>query len=200
MRKFLLSNSALHGVISKPMTMTRAALSCRSLLSDRRGVVAIEFAVLAPIMLMIFFGMVEVTAAVNVDRRLAITANALNQIVNASPAVTDADLDNDLAGLPVMLQPYDASTATASVTEFFIDPATSAATVQWTRGDNAPGLDDFSGAGLSPGYYVMTKATYLYIPWVTSFFVPESGIPFTEIAIRPTRAGCIGYNGAGCPQ
>jgi Flp pilus assembly protein TadG len=203
MRKFLLSNSAWRGEISKPMTIASRALRARvrawrSLLKDRSGVSAVEFAIIAPVMIVLFFGFVETTVGVAIDRKLGIAAAEITQIVNAKFLEMDADLDDALAGLAVMLQPYDASTATATVSEISIDPVTGAATVAWSRGPDAPDVSKFP-AGFPSGFYIMTEAHYLYVPWATAFFVPESGIPLTEIAISPTRNQCVIYNGAACP-
>lgn len=199
MRKIRLSNWGLRGVILKPMTMCRRWMRrCRALLKNTDGVSAIEFALIAPLMIVFFFGFVETTVGVAIDRKLGIAAAEITQIVNAKFLEMDADLDDVLAGLAVMLQPYDASTATATVSEISIDPVTGAATVAWSRGPDAPDVSKFP-AGLSGGNYIMTEAHYLYVPWATAFFVPESGVPLTEIAISPTRNQCVIHNGAACP-
>ena len=52
---------------------------------DRRGVSAVEFALIAPIMIGLYFGCVEVSDAVAVDRKVSLTAAAL---ANLSAQVT----------------------------------------------------------------------------------------------------------------
>ena len=49
----------------------RARLSALDLIGDRRGLAAIEFAMLVPIMLVMFFGTVELSSGVAVDRKVS---------------------------------------------------------------------------------------------------------------------------------
>ena len=68
-----------------------AAFALR-LLDDRRGVAAIEFAMIVPIMLVLFFGTVEFSSGVAVDRKVSLMARTLSDLTSQSTAVADVDL------------------------------------------------------------------------------------------------------------
>ena len=57
--------------------MLRSALD---MFRDRRGVAAIEFAFIVPLMLVMFFGVVEFSSGVAVDRKVTLVALSLIHI------------------------------------------------------------------------------------------------------------------------
>ena len=57
-------------------TWRRAKHFALRLVDDRRGVAAIEFAMIVPIMLVMFFGTVEFSSGVAVDRKVSLVARA----------------------------------------------------------------------------------------------------------------------------
>ena len=59
--------------------MRRRALE---LLGDKRGVAAVEFAVIVPVMLVLFFGMVEFSSGVAVDRKVTLMARTLSDLTS----------------------------------------------------------------------------------------------------------------------
>src|ERR1700751_5655659 len=93
--------------ISKRMWL-RARYSAVSLLKDRRGIAATEFAIVVPIMLVMFFGTVEFSSAVAVDRKVTLVAQTLSDLT--------------------------APSTKATITELYVDPATLQARVQWSKG------------------------------------------------------------------
>ena len=64
----------------KTMSMSALWLRMRGsvarMLDDRSGIVATEFAVIVPIMLVMFFGTVEISSGVSVDRKIKLVARA----------------------------------------------------------------------------------------------------------------------------
>src|SRR4030088_2476740 len=63
----------------------RARLSVASLLHDQAGIAATEFAVIVPIMLVMFFGTVEFSSGVAVDRKVTLIARTLSDLTSQSP-------------------------------------------------------------------------------------------------------------------
>src|SRR6185437_3968415 len=72
----------------------RARLSALDLIGDRRGLAAIEFAMLVPIMLVMFFGTVELSSGVAVDRKVTLVARTLSDLTSQSDRVDDGVLTN----------------------------------------------------------------------------------------------------------
>ena len=65
---------------------------------DRSGIAAIEFAVIVPLMLVMFFGMVEFSSGVAVDRKVTLMARTLSDLTSQSTSVNDTDLTELLRG------------------------------------------------------------------------------------------------------
>ena len=61
---------------------------------DRRANVAIEFAFIVPLMLTMFFGMVEFSSGIAVNRKVTLAARNMSDLVSQSSTVTDTDLAN----------------------------------------------------------------------------------------------------------
>ncbi len=76
----------------------------------RSGVAAIEFALILPIMVVMFFGMLEASDLFTVNRRLANATNSLVDLVAHEPTVTNAQLDDMIVGVTRILEPTDTST------------------------------------------------------------------------------------------
>ena len=55
----------------------RATHFARRLVNDRRGVAAIEFAMIVPIMLVLFFGTVEFSSGIAAERKVSLMARTL---------------------------------------------------------------------------------------------------------------------------
>jgi Flp pilus assembly protein TadG len=60
----------------------------RRLLRDKRGISAVEFAMLLPLMVTLYLGGVEVSQAVAVDRKVTLVARSLGDLVAQATNVT----------------------------------------------------------------------------------------------------------------
>src|SRR5450432_4665035 len=87
----------------------RVRLSLRNLASDCSGIAATEFAVIVPIMLVMFFGTVEFSSGVAVDRKVTMVARTLSDLTSQSTSVADTDLTNFGQTAKAILTPYQAS-------------------------------------------------------------------------------------------
>jgi len=58
----------------------RARGSSANLLADRSGIAATEFAVIVPVMLLMFFGLVEFSSGVAADRKVTLVARTLSDL------------------------------------------------------------------------------------------------------------------------
>src|SRR5437868_8421879 len=91
---------------------------------DCRGVAATEFVMIVPLLLTMFFGMVEFSSGVAVDRKVTLVARTLSDLTSQSMTVTDTDLSNFFAASVGILAPYSASPTQSTLTELYIDPTT----------------------------------------------------------------------------
>jgi Flp pilus assembly protein TadG len=76
---------------------------------DKSGVAAIEFAMIVPIMVMLFFGTVEFSQALTVDRRVAQIASTMADLVAQYDTLTYTQVDNIHTVAKSLVMPYPES-------------------------------------------------------------------------------------------
>src|SRR3954454_5737314 len=107
-----------------------ARSSVRDFVADTRGLAATEFAVIVPLMLVMFFGTVEFSSAVAIDRKVTLMARTLSDLTSQSTSVGDTDMTNFFAASTGVLTPYDATPVSSTISELYVDPSTLQAHVQ----------------------------------------------------------------------
>ena len=87
----------------------RAGRSARKFRDDVHGVAAIEMAFIFPVMLIIYFGLVDVTNLLSANRRVTLTSSTIADLVTqASGTVTSADLDGFFNAAAPIMDPFSA--------------------------------------------------------------------------------------------
>jgi Flp pilus assembly protein TadG len=99
---------------------------------DDGGVAVVEFALILPILLVLWIGGVEVTSALSVDRRLNNLASSIGDLVSRSKSVTYSEVDNIFNIAPGAMYPYSNTGLSMRITAVKMD-ANGAATVAWSR-------------------------------------------------------------------
>jgi Flp pilus assembly protein TadG len=100
--------------------------------SHEGGIAAVEFAMILPILLVLWIGGVEVTGALSLDRRLNNLASAMGDLVARDKKLTYADIDDIFELADAALYPYDATGIALRITAVDMDEG-GVATVGWTR-------------------------------------------------------------------
>jgi len=190
----------------KTMSMSPIWLRLRraaaDMLADRRGIAATEFAVIVPIMLVMFFGTVEFSSGVAVDRKVTLMARTLSDLTSQSTSVTDSDLTNFFAASAGIMTPYSATPTQSTITELYVDPKTLAARVQWSRGNSAraAGTTVTIPTALKVGgtYLIFSEVNYKYVPAVGYVLAP-AGINLSDVSYtRPRQSSCVMYKTTAC--
>lgn len=102
------------------------------LLRRESGMAAVEFALILPILVVLWLGGVELTGALSVDRRLNNLASAVGDLVARDKEITHAEVDDIFALSEAALFPYSDTGIAMRVTAINIDEDENA-TVAWTR-------------------------------------------------------------------
>jgi Flp pilus assembly protein TadG len=196
--------------------LRRARLSAMSLPRDDRGNAAVEFAIIVPLMLVMFFGTVELTSAVAVNRKVSMVTQQLADLASRYTSVTDVDITNFFTISDAMLTPYSKTPLNATITEIYIDPSTGVARAQWSKGD-APRLpvgstvpvpanliarDSVTNAIIPNQYLIFTETNYLYKPAV-GYVMGAAGVTLSDKTyMRPRMASCVLYGtvSGNCPK
>ncbi|GAB1718004.1 MAG: TadE-like protein [Nitrobacter sp.] len=186
-------------------TYRRLRHAASELRSDARGLAATEFAMIVPLMLVMFLGTVEVSTGVAIDRKVTLVARTLSDLTSQSKAVGDTDIANFFAASYGIMWPYPSAPVRATISELYIDPATSVARVQWSKGtaprdpgtpvDIPSGLigKDSSEKTLPGQYLIFSEVSYLYQPGI-GYVVSKAGVTLSDTTYtRPRQSTCVIY-------
>ncbi len=99
--------------------------------SGERGTIAIEAAIILPLLVMILLGMVEFSQALTVKRRVQSVASTTADLVAQSETVTTAQL-NDIASIGSQLMLPFSSTGIALTITSVAEDSNNNITVQWS--------------------------------------------------------------------
>jgi Flp pilus assembly protein TadG len=185
--------------------------SARDLARDRSAIAATEFAVIVPIMLVMFFGTVEFSSAVAVDRKVTLVARTLSDLTSqALNSVTDNYLQNVFTASIAITTPYSATPTKARISEIYVD-STKVAKIQWSKAatissaatqatlatstHNAGDIVTIPTALQVPQtYLIFSEVSYLYTPTV-GYVMGSAGVTLSDVAYtRPRQNTCITYN------
>jgi len=86
-----------------------------------RGAAAVEFGMIAPILILFHFGSVEFVQAWEAHRRVAHVAAALADLTAQKRAVTQAELDDILKAGELMIAPFPSDQLSVRVSSFVAD-------------------------------------------------------------------------------
>lgn len=111
---------------------------------DKRGVAAVEFALILPIMLLLYIGTSELTYGLMANRKMTLASRALSDLtaqISTSSGVTDAELDSIFVAATSIMSPFSTTPLkmTISSIEFVPNSATPpvyTARVKWTAISN----------------------------------------------------------------
>jgi Flp pilus assembly protein TadG len=194
----------------------KISLRARALFDDCRGIAAVEFAVIVPVMLLMFFGVVEFSSGVAVDRKVTMVARTLSDLVSQSTNVLDTDLTNAGQAAKAIMTPYPPAPLKSSITELYVDPATKVARVQWSKtlsidssgnvtfGTSAHHQSDVviipTDLQVGGTYLIWSEASYVYVPAVGYVMAP-TGVTLKDFTYtRPRQSNCVTYPAPGnCP-
>lgn len=104
------------------------------LCSNRRGVAAVEFAFIAPVLLAMYFVTMEVSQAIETSKKVSRIGSMVADLVTQQQTVVKADLEAIMKIGESTLQPYNRSTPKIIITAIQItDETTPQVKVVWSR-------------------------------------------------------------------
>jgi Flp pilus assembly protein TadG len=110
--------------------ISRLAGGFARLIPDRRGVAAVEFALIAPLLLSMYFVTVEVALGIEANRKVGRVASMVADLITQNSEVTPAQLDAIMKIGESIMQPYSRSAPTIVVTA--IEITDSEVKVDWS--------------------------------------------------------------------
>lgn len=136
---------------------------------DRGAVSAVEFALILPIMITLYFGCVELSDGIIADRKVTSMTSAIGDLVAQAATIEDAEMANIFEAASSIMAPYSADPIKLVVTHVTVDED-GKGIVDWSDGYNKTGyspgsiLDIPEGLAAEDTTLVVAEGEYLYTP------------------------------------
>lgn len=168
----------------------------------REGAAVVEFALIMPLLLLLYLGTVEGGRLISYDRRLTTVASSLGDLVaRHESAITQAELDDYFTAAEAVISPLAAVGLKQVVTNILVDNVGDA-TVVWSRPHNggtahavgaAYDLPDAFGAIAHNRNVIISEAEIIYTPITTFVFEPDMRLT-KEFHFLPRFGASISIN------
>ena len=163
----------------------------RGIRYNENGVSAVEFALIAPLLILIYLGAVELSLLMRVDRRVTSTSASLGDLTARLATVTDEDMEEMFAAAEIMMQPYNAVNARMRITSI-VDDGDGNPKVEWsdayllTPYSNGDSVTVPDGIIPSPGSIILSEVEYDYTSDLGGFIDTSKTIK-DKFYLRPRR-------------
>lgn len=180
----------------------------RRLWRDGRGSAAIEFAYMAPLLVLLLLGTIETGRAINMDRHFAMANSAMGDLVAREDSLGDSssqattNLNSMMDAIQHMMQPYDTSSLKLGVFQVRASPDDADDTrVEWSYSHNGMSVpskcDTYalpSGLIDKGGSVIVVESSYVFHPLFADFVPGISGdMTWTEKSMHSPRNSCVDY-------
>jgi Flp pilus assembly protein TadG len=133
-------------------------ISLRRLARDKRGVSAVEFALVSPLMIGLYLGCVEISDGVASDRKVTLVAATVANLVAQSTALSATDMSNIFDASTAIMAPYSTTAIKITVSCLAMD-ANKNVSVKWSETRNGSKL---SGAVSIPSDLKLANSQLVY--------------------------------------
>jgi Flp pilus assembly protein TadG len=154
----------------------RAGRLLRRLIGDRTGVAAVEFALLLPIMIMLYIGGLEFSDGFTIKRKVTNTTSALGDLITRTEEISKSEMTDILEAASAVIAPYEVGNLKIKVSGVTID-SKSVATVDWSEAQNDTPLAKDTKMTLPDG--VTIPDSFLVVVEVHYNFDPAIGYAIT---------------------
>jgi Flp pilus assembly protein TadG len=173
--------------ILKGKLVHRARLAFRRWRADKRGVAAIEFAMIVPIMFVMFIGAVELSQAITVDRRVTQVASSTADLVaRAEKQISQDEIKDIMKVGGYIFEPYSQTPVQIVLRNVMSSPTdATVAKTSWLctykgTGQTQACQCDSTAYTLPPNLVttndsvVVAEVTYQYVPLIFDWFMKKS--------------------------
>ena len=180
--------------------MSKLARLRRRFLASARGVAAIEFALILPVLVVLFLASIDAGRAIAIYMKVRTATYTLDAITNQYSTIQSTDMSAILGATSVVLAPYSSSPVVVVITQIKITSATQAK-VNWSATLNGTALTqsstisiptNFATCSSYPCYLIYGQVSYTYTPLFTYF--SNTGITLSDnLYVTPRSSECILY-------
>ena len=179
----------------------------RRFVDSTGGVAIVEFALVVPLLLVLYLGSIEASSLYTVDRRITVISGTMGDLISRwNPDDNDipqGTIDDYFTAAEVIMTPYDPTGLEQVVSVIWIN-STGATKVLWSKasGGGTPRATNSTyplaattqmnviARGTSGGWLVVSEASYAYTPMLGLVFQNPLDLDHTSYFL-PRFADCI---------
>lgn len=181
--------------MQKNRLLTGLTSAWRRFMHARHGLAAVEFALLLPLMITLYFGTIEVTNMVTASRRAANVASTAADLTAQAMSVSNADMTDIFAASTAIMSPFSTASLSITVTSVVAD-ASNNPKVAWSSTLNGTARSVGSAMTLPAGLttagssVIVAEVRYSYSSPVGTFL--KDILTFNETAyLKPRRTVAV---------
>jgi Flp pilus assembly protein TadG len=187
--------------------LMEAGTSLASFARCCKGVAAVEFAMIVPIMFLLFVGSIEFSQAITVDRRVTQVASSTADLVARERSIATSDVDGIMQIIDHLMSPYDPSKLKLTLLNVYSSMTNAADTkVCWSYNHNG-GVNNYSqdqtytlptGIVEAGSSVIVTEVRYNYDPLIFRYFI-TSTLPLEEkFFLKPRLSKSVQLDSRKC--
>ena len=161
--------------------LTPLLRALRGFRHNAEGVAAIEFALVFPVMLLVYLGTMEASTLISADRRVQTVAAAVGDLVSrAKGKIPACDIKDYFKAASGIMQPYDDTALQQVVTSVHV-AADGTTLVEWSKSEDGSGTYTVGATYPLPqamkdialdAHVIVSEASYAYPP-ITGFIYDQ---------------------------
>jgi Flp pilus assembly protein TadG len=177
----------------------------RKFRKSQKGLAAVEFAFIAPVLGSMLVGTIEVCNALECKQKVTSVASSVSDLVAQTASLSSTDLSNIFAAGNALIYPYPTSGAKIVVSSIVSD-GTGNGTVAWSQASSGSGLTLKSAFAVPTGLMsasscaknacsvIYTTVTYSYTSPVGKFFLGTVTMN-DHFYARPRESALVSFTG-----
>jgi Flp pilus assembly protein TadG len=185
--------------------VSRAANIGARFVASTRGVAAIEFAMIVPVLLIIFLATFDGGRAIAVYMKVRAATYALAAITNQYSSVQSSDMTGIVGATSVVLAPYPSNSTVVTISQLSMTN-TGKVTVSWSYSLNGTartqGVTVTVPSNLTPAnnatcssfpcYLILAEVSYTYKP-IFGYFTAGNVALSDNLYVTPRNSACVLY-------
>jgi len=169
-----------------------------SSLKDNRGVSAIEFALVFPVLITLYMGVAELTQGLTIDRKVTQISSSVADLVSQEKEMNSGEMSDIYMAAEQIVLPYDKSPLIIIVSSVVTDGSGNA-TVDWSRSSPA-GFERSSGSPITlpnginepNAGVVMSEVRYDYTSNLGKFITGTIALE-DQFFLRPRNSATVAW-------
>jgi Flp pilus assembly protein TadG len=139
---------------------------------DRKGVSAIEFAIIAPVLILAYFGLAELCGAMLAERKTSHVASSIGNLVAESASLTTSDVTDIFAAGDIIMSPDSTTGLEMRVTCIQENAAGTGNAVLWSEGSGLSPIATGTSVSTLPANLITANQSIIMAEAVYTYNVP----------------------------